>query len=60
MRDFYNDMAALESVKYLICFEQFPSISVNDIGNRKHYFVTGFNDSCAAAYIDFNRLHSYL
>ena len=35
MRDFHNDIAALQSVKCLICFEQFPSISVNEIGNCK-------------------------
>ena len=30
MRNFYNDMAALQSVKCLICFEQFPSIFYHD------------------------------
>ena len=52
MRDFHNDIAALQSVKCLICYEQFPSISVNEIGNCKGYFVTGLNDSYTAAYID--------
>ena len=35
MRDFHNDMAALQAVKCLICFERFPSISVNEIGSCK-------------------------
>ena len=35
MRHFHNDMATLQSVKCSICFEQFPSISINDIGSCK-------------------------
>ena len=35
MRNFHNGMATLQSVKCLICFEQFPSISINEIGNCK-------------------------
>ena len=35
MRHFHNDMAALQAVKCLICFERFPSISVNEIGSCK-------------------------
>ena len=35
MRDFHNDMAALQAVKCMICYEWFPSISVNEIRSCK-------------------------